>query len=105
VASAAAIVGVGVLRVAVIAAWLVVEATPREPIGDPYLAAREALTVTSALALLGLVVAVAGYAVAFPVVAGFVARLFPRTPPRVTTAVGDGLPADGPAEPRPHLPC
>ena len=45
---------VGILYVAVIVLWLVIEATPREPIGDPYLAVMEGLTIVSALALVGL---------------------------------------------------
>lgn len=56
--SALALVVVGVLYVATIALWLVVEATPLEPIGDPYLAVMEVLTIVSALALVGLVVAI-----------------------------------------------
>lgn len=57
VAGAAALVIVGVLYVVVIALWLVKEATPSEPIGDPYLAVMEVLTIASALALLAFVVA------------------------------------------------
>ncbi len=55
--SATGILVVGIFYVAVIALWLVVEGTPREPIGDPYLAVMEVLTILSALALLGLVIA------------------------------------------------
>ena len=57
-ASSIAILIVGILYVAVITVWLIIEATPREPIGDPYLAVMEVLTMVSALALLGLVVAI-----------------------------------------------
>ena len=57
IASAIGIFGIGVCYVAVIALWMIIEATPREPIGDPYLAVMEVLTILSALALLGLVIA------------------------------------------------
>jgi hypothetical protein len=57
-ASSIAILIVGILYVAVITCWLIIEATPGEPIGDPYLAVMEVLTVVSALALLGLVTAI-----------------------------------------------
>jgi hypothetical protein len=53
---------VGILYVAVIVLWLVIVATPREPIGDPYLAVMEGLTIVSALALVGLVVALTCFA-------------------------------------------
>lgn len=49
---------VGILYVAVITSWLIMEGTPREPIGDPYLALMEVLTIVSALSLLGLVLAI-----------------------------------------------
>jgi len=58
IASATGILAVGILYVAVITLWLIIEATPREPIGDPYLAVMEVLTMVSALALLGLVIAI-----------------------------------------------
>ncbi|MDH3389684.1 MAG: hypothetical protein OEN02_17495 [Gammaproteobacteria bacterium] len=58
IASAIAITAIGTCYVAVIASWLFVEATPREPIGDPYLAAMEILTMLSALALIGLLIAI-----------------------------------------------
>ena len=58
IASATGILAVGILYVAVITLWLIIEATPREPIGDPYLAVMEILTMVSALALLGLVIAI-----------------------------------------------
>jgi len=57
IASAFSILGIGILYVVVIFAWLIVETTPAEPIGDPYLAAMEVLTLASALALLGFVIA------------------------------------------------
>lgn len=62
IVSAAAILVIGILYVAVIVFWLVVEATPREPIGDPYLAVMEGLTMVSALALVGLIAAIACFA-------------------------------------------
>jgi hypothetical protein len=49
---------VGILYVAVITLWVIIEAAPREPIGDPYLAVMEVLTMVSALAFLGLVIAI-----------------------------------------------
>ena len=58
IASSIAILIVGILYIAVITLWLIIQATPREPIGDPYLAVMEVLTIVSALALLGLVVAI-----------------------------------------------
>jgi len=58
IASSSGIFVVGILYVAVITLWLIIEATPREPIGDPYLAVMEVLTMVSALALLGLVIAI-----------------------------------------------
>jgi hypothetical protein len=57
IASSFGILVVGILYVAVITLWLIIEATPREPIGDPYLAVMEVLTMASALALLGLIIA------------------------------------------------
>lgn len=62
IVSATAVAGIGVLYVGVIALWLVVEAMPQEPIGDPYLAVMEGLTILSALALIGLVIAVRAFA-------------------------------------------
>lgn len=56
--SAGGIVVVGMLYVATITTWLIIEARPHEPIGDPYLAVMEVLTLASALALLGLGVAI-----------------------------------------------
>ena len=61
-ASSAAIAGIGGLYVLAIGLWLVVEAAPREPIGDPYLAVMEVLTVLSAFAILGFVVALQRFA-------------------------------------------
>jgi hypothetical protein len=58
IGSSFGILVVGILYVAVITLWLIIEATPREPIGDPYLAVMEVLTMVSALAFLGLVIAV-----------------------------------------------
>jgi len=58
IASSIGILVVGILYVTVIMLWLIIEATPREPIGDPYLAVMEVLTMVSALALLGLVIAI-----------------------------------------------
>ncbi len=58
IASATGIIVVGILYIAVITLWLIIEATPREPIADPYLAVMEVLTMVSALALLGLVIAI-----------------------------------------------
>jgi hypothetical protein len=57
-ASCIAMLIVGILYIAVITLWLIIEATPREPIGDPYLAVMEVLTIGSALALVGLLVAI-----------------------------------------------
>jgi hypothetical protein len=61
-ASSIAILIVGFLYIAVITLWLIIEATPREPIGDPYLAVMEVLTIVSALALVGLVIAIRYFA-------------------------------------------
>lgn len=47
----------GISYVAVILLWLIRERSPREPIADPYLAIMEVLTIASALAIIGLVVA------------------------------------------------
>jgi hypothetical protein len=55
IVSSSAIFVIGLAYLAVIALWMLVERTPREPIGDPYLAAMEALTMLSALALFGFV--------------------------------------------------
>jgi hypothetical protein len=57
-ASSTAMLVVGILYIAVMTLWLIIEATPREPIGDPYLAVMEVLTIVSALALVGLLVAI-----------------------------------------------
>ena len=60
--SAIAILVIGMLYVGTILLWIVVAATPREPIGDPFLAVMEVLTIASALALLGVALAIACYA-------------------------------------------
>ncbi|HTD71027.1 MAG TPA: hypothetical protein VK647_11295 [Gemmatimonadales bacterium] len=57
-ASSIAILIVGFLYIGIITLWLITEATPREPIGDPYLAVMEVLTIVSALALVGVVIAI-----------------------------------------------
>lgn len=62
IVSATSILAIGVAYVAVIALWLILEATPREPIPDPYLAVMEVLTMASALALLGQVIAIRCFA-------------------------------------------
>jgi hypothetical protein len=48
----------GFLYLTTILLWLLVVATPHEPIGDPFLAVMEVLTIISALAFLALVLAV-----------------------------------------------
>ena len=53
---------IGIFYLATIALWLFVEATPQEPIGDPFFAVMEGLTMVSALALSGLVTAIWGFA-------------------------------------------
>ena len=58
IVSATGVLVVGILYVAVITSWLIMERTPREPIGDPYLALMEILTMVSALSLLGVVLAI-----------------------------------------------
>jgi hypothetical protein len=58
IGSSIAILAIGILYAAVITLWLIIEAAPSEPIGDPYLAIMEVLTMTSAAAFLGLVIAV-----------------------------------------------
>lgn len=58
ITSGTEILVVGILYVAVITSWLIIEGTPLEPIGDPYLALMEVLTMVSALSLLGLVIAI-----------------------------------------------
>jgi hypothetical protein len=55
---ASALVLIGALYVTVISLWLAIERTPWEPIGDPYLACMEVLTIVSALALIGTTLAV-----------------------------------------------
>jgi hypothetical protein len=58
IGSSIGILAIGILYVAVITLWLIIEAAPREPIGDPYLAVMEGLTMASAVAFLGLVIAI-----------------------------------------------
>lgn len=53
-ASAAVTVALGAAYVATFVTWLVRVRTPAEPVGDPYLALMEGLTILAALALLGL---------------------------------------------------
>ncbi len=55
--SAMTVAGIGILYVTVIVSWLLVEASPGEPIGDPYLAVMEVLTILSAFAVVGFAVA------------------------------------------------
>jgi hypothetical protein len=62
IASAGAILALGFLYVATIVLWLLVVAEPHEPIGDPFLAVMEVLTILSALAFLGLVLAIKCFA-------------------------------------------
>ena len=62
IASAVAVLAIGVLYVATISLWLLILAMPREPIGDPFLAVMEVLTIVSALAFLGLVLAIRCFA-------------------------------------------
>lgn len=61
IAGALTVLVIGILYIGVIASWLIVEGTPREPIGDPYLAVMEVLTLISALGLVGLVLAIAAF--------------------------------------------
>ena len=98
VSSGFAILAIGVLYVGAIVLWVVAEATPREPIGDPYLAIMEVLTVAPAVALVGLVVALhsfadsekrgLGVAVLTVGVSGalLTSRLFVRSPPSARPA-------------------
>jgi hypothetical protein len=58
VGSVFAILAIGILYLATIALWLIIKAAPLEPIGDPFLAVMEGLTMVSALALLGLGIAI-----------------------------------------------
>lgn len=62
IASAGAILALGFLYLATILLWLLVVAKPEEPIGDPFLAVMEVLTILSALAFLGLVLAIKCFA-------------------------------------------
>ena len=56
--SALTIVFVGILYLVTIGSWLLIEASPSDPIGDPYLAAMEVLTIISAFAVVGFAVSV-----------------------------------------------
>lgn len=58
ITSTVGILAIGILYVGVIALWAIIEGTPGEPIGDPYLAVMEILTILSAISLLGFVVAI-----------------------------------------------
>jgi hypothetical protein len=58
ICSSIGILAIGILYAAVITLWVIIEAAPREPIGDPYLAVMEGLTMASAGAFLGLIIAV-----------------------------------------------
>jgi hypothetical protein len=51
------VTAIGIVYMGVIMLWLWIESSPTDPIGDPYLAFMEALTIGSALALGGLVAA------------------------------------------------
>ncbi|MEA2724106.1 MAG: hypothetical protein QOH59_1877 [Gemmatimonadales bacterium] len=62
IASASAILALGSCYVATILLWLLVVAKPHEPIGDPFLAVMEVLTILSALAFLGMVLAIKCFA-------------------------------------------
>ena len=62
IVSAGAILALGFLYVATILLWLLVVGKPHEPIGDPFLAVMEVLTILSALAFLGLVLAIKCFA-------------------------------------------
>ncbi len=55
IVSGLAVFVIGILYLTTIAAWLILVAQPQEPIGDPYLAVMEVLTLLSAGALVGLV--------------------------------------------------
>jgi len=58
IGSSIGILAIGILYAAVITLWVIIEGAPRDPIGDPYLAVMEGLTMASALAFLGLVTAI-----------------------------------------------
>jgi hypothetical protein len=87
ITSGIAMLAVGILYLATIALWLVVEATPLEPIGDPFLAVMEGLTMVSALALLGLVTAIWGYAERAYSVHGFLTLTLGAVAASLTMAV------------------
>lgn len=59
ISSAFGLLVVGVLYVSVIVAWMLVVGTPADPVGDPYLATMEGLTIVSAVLLVGFCAAIA----------------------------------------------
>jgi len=58
IGSSIGILAIGILYAAVITLWVIIEGAPREPIADPYLAVMEGLTMASAVAFLGLIIAI-----------------------------------------------
>jgi hypothetical protein len=58
IGSAIGILAIGILYAAVITLWVIIEGAPRDPIGDPYLAVMEGITMASAVAFLGLIIAI-----------------------------------------------
>jgi hypothetical protein len=82
---------VGGLYLIVIAAWLSREQTPTEPIGDPYLAVMEGLTIVSAVAVVGMMLSILRFvrryrlaavgAVASVTAAALTARMYRRREP------------------------
>jgi hypothetical protein len=62
IASSNAMLALGFLYLATIVLWLLVVAKPHDPVGDPFLAVMEILTILSALGFLGLVLAVKCFA-------------------------------------------
>jgi predicted kinase len=62
IGSAAAMLAIGILYLATIALWLLAESTPLEPIGDPFLAVMEVLTLFAGAALVGFLFAVSRFA-------------------------------------------
>jgi hypothetical protein len=87
VASAIAILAIGVLYVATIMLWLLVQATPREPIPDPYLAVMEVLTILSAAALVGVVLAIWCFADVYRSIPAMATLLFGTSAAVITAAV------------------
>lgn len=61
ISSALTIAVIGALYLVVIVSWLLIEASPNDPIGDPYLAVMEILTIASAFAVAGFAVSVVCY--------------------------------------------